>query len=394
MEGNDMDDVWGIGEEYGMSPRRAAHIRAERWSSNHTSPHDDDDDDDDDDPYGPDGKPSARPRTSRHKQDKQEPSPSNDKTRHLIRHQWGLSVLLLSRPVACITCFLGLPVLAYFILKYLIILGPAILVNKAVSSIVSGFAHVEQSASQWLRIGGKRADDLPRLTFRRPVTKAESEVLPKDLDKARNGLVGLFPLESYDLQADFDHANAVVGKLEKLNQDSIEQLEARATRVYQQLIVLIEDLSEVPDGGGQDPWATHWWSLPWHDASWFQAKKAKRYKSRLSSIIQGGMKDLETDQDRIAQALGHGHGRNGAVGEEGLGICRSREALPLRTESKTIGKKDVFIVIDRFRKELKAYHRDIDEPDADQADAVLRQIKKRAVELAMAYQRFAGLQRG
>ncbi|KAL6364335.1 hypothetical protein LRP88_02255 [Fusarium phalaenopsidis] len=284
MDGNDLDDIWGIGEEYGMSPRRAAHVRAERWSSNHTSLHDDD-------PYGPDGKPSARPRTSRHKQDKQESSPSNDdspnvdtnpppvvdtfvQTKHAIsagiNGAWRiLSVLLLSRPFAYIIGFLAPPVLASLILKYLIILGPVVLVNKAVSSIVSGFAHVEQSASQWLRTGGKRADDLPRLIFRRPVTKAESEVLPKALDKARNSLVGLLPRESYDLQADFDHANAVVGKLEKLNQDSIEQLEAHATRVYQQLIVLIEDLSEVPDDDGQGPSATHWWPLPWHDASWF-----------------------------------------------------------------------------------------------------------------------------
>lgn len=309
-------------------------------------------------------------------------------------------VLLLSRPVAYIIGFLGLPVLAYFILKYLIIFGPVILVNKAVSSIVSGFAHVEQSASQWLRIGGKPADDLPRLTFRRPVTKAESEVLPKALDKARNSLVGLFPLESYDLQADFDHANAVAGKLEQLNQDSIEQLEARATRVYQQLLILIEDLSEVPDDGGQDPSATHWWSLPWHDASWFQAKKAKRYKSRLSSIIQGGMEDLETDQGRIAQALGYGHGRNGAVGEEGPGICRSREAL-LEFPDASWAIRDIIAIADitcssqgRVQNHWKGVFIVIDRVSEDSAFWMIvltcsspRAVSKKAQSLSQRYRR-------
>ncbi|KAH7230829.1 hypothetical protein B0J15DRAFT_472834 [Fusarium solani] len=202
---------------------------------------------------------------------------------------------MLSRPVLFLLGFFILLAFLWGALKALLLTFPALIANSSILGFIDRI-----STYQWLTRNGPY-DGLPSLSFLRPISNDESEILPHMLEETWSVLSETFPHENYHLRADFKRFRAQINTLESLTQQGIiEQIEARAIRDYQQILILLDELPDVSDKA-KPTIEYHWYNL--RSAVWYRMQEALRYQRRLKTIVQTAIKDTKTEGLTISHAL-------------------------------------------------------------------------------------------
>jgi len=309
-----IDDIWGEGEEHGKSPTRATHDPYPE------SAHDTKDD----------GSPPTPPNIKQEipqRRDKGFPEAHTANWAPVAsltgiadgaRRGWQLfCFIMLSRPVLFLLGFIVLLAFLWGALKALLFTFPALIANKAIFNFVD---HI--STSRWLTRNDPYRS-LPSLSFRRPISDAESEILPQVLKECWSVLSETFPYESYNLRADFEQSRSRINTLESLTrQGIIDQIEARATRDYQQILALLDELHRVLDT------STSTNEYPWYSlrsAASYRMQEALRYQSRLKAIAEGAIEDTRWAEHTISEALAAAKVSEKSSRE--AGICRAEPHL-------------------------------------------------------------------
>lgn len=320
MEFNfNVDDIWGEGEEYGVSPTRAAH-EPRPESTHDTKP------DHTHQPRPPPVPPTeTKPETPPHQDERFSKAQAATRTQGITLtgitdgayRGWRLfCFVVLSRPVQYLLGFFVLLAFLWGVLKALVFTFPTLIANSAILAFVDSI-----STYQWLTRNGPY--DLPSLSFPPSISSDESEILPHVLEETWMILSETFPHESYHLRADFERSRARINTLESLTQQGImEQIEARATRDYQQILAILEDLPEVSD---KDTSTTEypWYSL--RSAAWYWMQKALRYQTRLKAIVQTAIRD--TNKEGVAISLALEAAEEDGARSQRAGICQAEPVL-------------------------------------------------------------------
>ncbi|KAL2669861.1 hypothetical protein Neosp_015158 [[Neocosmospora] mangrovei] len=408
MEFNfNVDDIWGEGEEHGVSPTRAAQEHRPEPTHDTKSDHAHQPQD-----HGP---PPAPPTES-----KPEPPPHQDedfsKGQAAARAQgtaltgitdgahrgWRLfCFVMLSSPVQYLLGFFVILALLWGVLKALLFTFPTLIANNAILGFVDRI-----STYQWLTRSDPY-DGLPSLSFPPAILTDESEILPHVLEETWVVLSETFPHESYHLRADFERSRARINTLESLTQQGImEQIEARATRDYQQILALLDDL---PEATNQDESTTEysWYNL--RSAAWYRMQEALRFQTRLKAIVETAIKDINEEGLTISHALEAAE--EYGSGSQRAGICQAEPVLRKLPASTWKGSdltaacvmackaedqasarwKRVAVTVTNFEHFLKKIVKDIEalSRDTEHVDATLRQIKHISIRLKRRYEEFA-----